>query len=306
MCAIKSSHVPLYKTRTIESYPNRIQFRRNKKHIEGDILGKYPRPWELTLSIPPSIRGQRAKVYITLLLPAGKWQQQALMAADAYSTPPGRLFITDRVSNLRFLVDTGSDFCVFPRRLVPGRTDRTIYDLFAAKVHPSRPMDGTQSRSNSDFDGTSAGFRGGRRANPNHRGGLASQLQPLGRLPQQQEPGRCNFPVSTSPDGIHTVPQRKNHWEQYTEGQPIRRVPRPHTTLGSPVDGTPQHSTSHQNEIRPPSILSTPSSRTGPTRDSQSRVRRYAEGPCGSALGWILVLSATPGSQEGQRLAPLW
>ena len=41
MCAIKSSHVPLYKTRTIESYPNRIQFRRNKKHTEGDILGKY-------------------------------------------------------------------------------------------------------------------------------------------------------------------------------------------------------------------------------------------------------------------------
>ena len=31
MCAIKSSHVPLYKTGTIESYPHRIQFRRNKK-----------------------------------------------------------------------------------------------------------------------------------------------------------------------------------------------------------------------------------------------------------------------------------
>ena len=58
------------------------------------------------------------------------------MAADACSTPPGRLFITDRVSTLRFLVDTGSDLCVFPRRLVPGRREHTSYDLFAANGTP--------------------------------------------------------------------------------------------------------------------------------------------------------------------------
>jgi hypothetical protein len=58
------------------------------------------------------------------------------MTADACSTPPGRLFIIDRVSNLRFLVDTGSDLCVFPRRLVPRRRERTSYDLFAANVTP--------------------------------------------------------------------------------------------------------------------------------------------------------------------------
>jgi hypothetical protein len=52
-------------------------------------------------------------------------------------------------------------------------------------------------------------FRGGRCPNPNHRGEPASQLQPLGRLPQQHDPGRDHFPVSTSPDGIHTVPERK-------------------------------------------------------------------------------------------------
>ena len=54
------------------------------------------------------------------------------MTADACSTPTGRLYITDRGSNLRFLVDTGSDLCVFPRRLVPGRKGRTGYDVFAA------------------------------------------------------------------------------------------------------------------------------------------------------------------------------
>ena len=58
------------------------------------------------------------------------------MAADACSTPTGRLFITDRVSNLRFLVDTGSDLSVFPRKLVPGRRERTSYDLFAANGTP--------------------------------------------------------------------------------------------------------------------------------------------------------------------------
>jgi len=68
--------------------------------------------------------------------PAGKWQRQALMAADACSTTSGRLFITDRVSNLRFLVDTNSDLCVVPRRHVPGRKERTSYDLFTANGAP--------------------------------------------------------------------------------------------------------------------------------------------------------------------------
>jgi predicted aspartyl protease len=58
------------------------------------------------------------------------------MAADVCSTPPGRLFIIDRVSNLRFLVDTGFDLCVFPRRLIPGRRERTSYDLFTANGTP--------------------------------------------------------------------------------------------------------------------------------------------------------------------------
>jgi hypothetical protein len=29
-------------------------------------------------------------------------------------------------------VDTGSDLCVFPRKLLPGRTERTDYTLYAA------------------------------------------------------------------------------------------------------------------------------------------------------------------------------
>jgi hypothetical protein len=72
-------------------------------------------------------------VYTTVLLqPAGKRQQQPSMATDACSTSPGRQFTIDRDSNLRFLVDTGSNLCVFPRRLVPWLRMRISYDLFAA------------------------------------------------------------------------------------------------------------------------------------------------------------------------------
>jgi cleavage and polyadenylation specificity factor subunit 1 len=68
-----------------------------------------------------------------MLLPrAGKPQQQTSPAAVACITNTGRLFITDRTSKHRFLLDTGSDLCVFPRKLVPGRKERVNYELFAA------------------------------------------------------------------------------------------------------------------------------------------------------------------------------
>jgi hypothetical protein len=71
-------------------------------------------------------------VYAALLLPpAGKLKQQSLLAANVCTTTTGRL-ITDRVSKLRFLIDTGSGLCVFPRKLIPGRRERVNYDLFAA------------------------------------------------------------------------------------------------------------------------------------------------------------------------------
>ena len=38
----------------------------------------------------------------------------------------------DRYSKQGYLVDTGLDLCVFPRRLLPGRRERTEYTLHAA------------------------------------------------------------------------------------------------------------------------------------------------------------------------------
>lgn len=55
------------------------------------------------------------------------------MAADDCPSPStGRLFVTDRSTKTQFLVDTGSDLCVYPRSALPIRRARTSYNLSAA------------------------------------------------------------------------------------------------------------------------------------------------------------------------------
>ena len=54
------------------------------------------------------------------------------MAVNVCTTSSGRLFVMDRYSKQRYLVDTGSDLCGFPRRLLPGRRERTDFILYAA------------------------------------------------------------------------------------------------------------------------------------------------------------------------------
>lgn len=54
------------------------------------------------------------------------------MTTDDCPSSTGRLFITDRHSKTQFLVDTGSDLCVFPRSLLRERRARTTYELSAA------------------------------------------------------------------------------------------------------------------------------------------------------------------------------
>jgi cleavage and polyadenylation specificity factor subunit 1 len=53
-------------------------------------------------------------------------------AANVCTTHTGRIFIIDKTSKFRFLIDTGSDLCVFPRKLVPQRRERVNYELCAA------------------------------------------------------------------------------------------------------------------------------------------------------------------------------
>ncbi|KAG6438787.1 hypothetical protein O3G_MSEX000224 [Manduca sexta] len=63
---------------------------------------------------------------------SGKCHGQSIMATDDCPVSPGRLFVPDRHTKTQFLVDTGSDLCVFPRRLLRERRAPTSYELIAA------------------------------------------------------------------------------------------------------------------------------------------------------------------------------
>lgn len=54
------------------------------------------------------------------------------MAANDSCPTSSRLYVTDKSSKIQFLVDTGADLCVYPRRLLQGRWTRISYDLSAA------------------------------------------------------------------------------------------------------------------------------------------------------------------------------
>jgi hypothetical protein len=58
------------------------------------------------------------------------------MTASEASPSPRRIFITDRTSQIQFLIDTGADLCVYPRSAVPDRRVKSDYVLSAANGTP--------------------------------------------------------------------------------------------------------------------------------------------------------------------------
>lgn len=68
----------------------------------------------------------------TVRIQVGKLDGQAVNAASVCPVSPGRLFLTDRKTKVQYLIDTGSDLCVYPRSLVRGPRTKTKYELFAA------------------------------------------------------------------------------------------------------------------------------------------------------------------------------
>jgi hypothetical protein len=58
--------------------------------------------------------------------------QQTSLVEHVCAASIGRLLITDRLTSQQFLVDTGSDLLVYPRRLIPRRMEWVSYDLYAA------------------------------------------------------------------------------------------------------------------------------------------------------------------------------
>ena len=88
--------------------------------------------------VPLEIHEQSPEMHLTMLPPtnerlppaqglppacrlsAGKLHWQKLKAANVSTTSSGCLFVMDHVSKRHYLVDIGSDVCVFPRKLLPG------------------------------------------------------------------------------------------------------------------------------------------------------------------------------------------
>lgn len=67
---------------------------------------------------------------------AGKRGNRTLVAASDSGHGARRLFVTDASSRVNFLVDTGADLCVYPRRMVRGPRQRSTYELSAANGTP--------------------------------------------------------------------------------------------------------------------------------------------------------------------------
>lgn len=68
----------------------------------------------------------------TVRLQSGKRSGQSVMATNDCRNPTGRLFVTDRDTKEHFLVDTGSDICVYPVSAFRERRSKTSYQLCAA------------------------------------------------------------------------------------------------------------------------------------------------------------------------------
>lgn len=78
-----------------------------------------------------------------VFLYGGKLSGRSQVAANDCQTSTGRLFVTDRTSKMQFLVDTGSDLCVFPRSAVKAPCIKTTFDLIAANnstIHTYGPI----------------------------------------------------------------------------------------------------------------------------------------------------------------------
>lgn len=63
----------------------------------------------------------------------GKLQGKPLVASTGCPAPSGRIFVVERKSKVQYLVDTGSDLCVYPRTAIriPVQA-KTKYELYAA------------------------------------------------------------------------------------------------------------------------------------------------------------------------------
>ena len=71
-------------------------------------------------------------MYSALQLQIKKRGGQSLMATNDIGSGSRRLYIKDKVSKTNFLIDTGSDVSVYPRKMLRDKPLIQHYELFAA------------------------------------------------------------------------------------------------------------------------------------------------------------------------------
>lgn len=71
-------------------------------------------------------------MHTALYMEVGKLERQPELAAYDCPLASGRLFVADRYSKMLFLVDTGSDLCVYPRSAIKTPCNITKFSLTAA------------------------------------------------------------------------------------------------------------------------------------------------------------------------------
>lgn len=86
--------------------------------------------------LPREVSGKREKLQIIMQLKVGKRGQPSVNVAYDDGLGTRRIFVSDKRTNISFLVDTDADTCVYPRNKVRGPENKSGSELFAANGTP--------------------------------------------------------------------------------------------------------------------------------------------------------------------------
>jgi len=174
--------------------------------------------------------------------PAGKPHQQMLTAANVCTTSSGHLFISDRTSKQRYLVDTRSDLCVFPRSSCQVAGSALITSCTLPMGPPSPHMDGPAEFEPGTAPRLRVAFRGGGRTGTNHWFGPTLTLRSPCRLQEQTPARQVHLSVNARLQRTIIRSQCEGHRRRHTPRQPhegIHREVRHNTTHHIPTTPGP-------------------------------------------------------------------
>jgi hypothetical protein len=166
---------------------------------------------------------------------------------DVCTTSSGRLFITDKQ---QYLVDTGSDLCFFPRKLLPGRWERTDYTLYAVNgtntlTRPSARC-GTSHSTGPSPTGVTAIYH----ASPDnslHRRTHSCAASPDPQASSDNRLHRRTHSCAASPDPHASPDNRLHRWTHSSAASPYpcatadNQLPRTDSLACSSSDRLPRH-----------------------------------------------------------------